>query len=280
MKLCAFPTSEPILLRFLAYLGKKCLSHRTIKVYLAAIRHYHVVEGYNYCGCTPRMHLVIQGIKRCNGVVQRSRLPITADMLRVLKRAWRSNATSFDNIMLWADCNVGFFGFLRCGEFTLPDGEQYSDVIHLSLSAVSFDADSTPSIVSIRLKASKTDPFRVGVVIHLARTGQDICPVAALAAYVRRRGTKAGPLFQWEGGVPLRKSKFISAVRQALASQGVDSTKYAGHSFRIGAATTAAMHGVPESTIKLLGRWESSAYQTYIQTPREKLASLSKSLAR
>ena len=77
--------------------------------------------------------------------------------------------------------------------------------------------------------------------------------MAALAAYVRRRGTKAGPLFQWEGGVPLRKSKFIAAVRQALASQGVDSTKYAGHSFRIGAATIAAMHGVPESTIKLLG---------------------------
>ena len=101
---------------------------------------------------------MIQGIKRCNGVVQRSRLPITADMLRVLKRAWRSNATSFDNIMLWAACNVGFLlVFLRCGEFTLPDGEQYSDAIHLSLSAVSFDADSTPSIVSIRLKASKTD---------------------------------------------------------------------------------------------------------------------------
>ena len=97
---------------------------------------------------------------------------------------------------------------------------------------------------------------------------------------MRRKGTKAGLLFQWEGGSPLRKSKFIAAVRQALASQGVDSTKYAGHSFQIGAATTAAMRGVPKSTIKLLGRRESSAYQIYIQTPRQELASLSKSLAR
>ena len=41
----------------------------------------------------------------------------------------------------------------------------------------------------------------------------------ALAVYVRQRGTKEGPLFQWEGGRPLVESKFIVAVRQVLNSQ-------------------------------------------------------------
>ena len=48
-----------------------------------------------------------------------------------------------------------------------------------------------------------------------------------------------------------------------------------GHSFRIGAATTAALRGVEDSVIKMLGRWESSAYQRYLRTPRKSLAALS-----
>ena len=39
-----------------------------------------------------------------------------------------------------------------------------------------------------------------------------------------------------------------------------DSHKYAGHSYRIGAATTASLCGIQDSTIKMLGRWQSSAY--------------------
>ena len=36
--------------------------------------------------------------------------------------------------------------------------------------------------------------------------------------------------------------------------------KYSGHSFRIGAATTAAAKGIEDCIIKILGWWESLAY--------------------
>ena len=55
--------------------------------------------------------------------------------------------------------------------------------------------------------------------------------------------------------------------------------QYAGHSFRIGAATTAAAAGVEDSIIKTLGRWESAAYLLYLRIPRERLAALSKLLS-
>ena len=42
---------------------------------------------------------------------------------------------------------------------------------------------------------------------------------------------------------------------------------YSGHSFRAGAATTAAKAGVEDSVIKALGRWESSAYLIYMRLP-------------
>ncbi len=52
---------------------------------------------------------------------------------------------------------------------------------------------------------------------------------------------------------------------------------YAGHSFRIGAATTASYYGIPEALIKTMGRWESAAYLLYIRTPREQLCTVARS---
>ena len=76
-----------------------------------------------------------------------------------------------------------------------------------------------------------------------------------------------------------QKSKFTARFRQLLDQAGVDSTPYAGHSFRIGAATTAAAKGVEDSLIQTLGRWKSSAYLTYVRLPPENLAAVSHILA-
>jgi hypothetical protein len=63
-------------------------------------------------------------------------------------------------------------------------------------------------------------------------------------------------------------------MKEALISAGVDCSPYSGHSFRSGAATTAAKQGISDATIKMLGRWKSSAYQLYI----EQLAAYSRRL--
>lgn len=94
-------------------------------------------------------------------------------------------------------------------------------------------------------------------------------------AYLAKRGNAPGFLSKFESGKPLTKAKFVASVKEALASAGVDSYKYAGHSFRIGAATTAHLRGIDDAIIKMLGRWESSAYLLYVRTPRDRLASLS-----
>ena len=77
--------------------------------------------------------------------------------------------------------------------------------------------------------------------------------------------------------VVLLLNKLSSSVQSILLGAGY-SGSYFGHSFRIGAATTAEAHGIPDHLIKTLGRWSSNAYQIYIPTPVSSIVSVSSQL--
>ena len=129
------------------------------------------------------------------------------------------------------------------------------------------DSPDNPTVLSVRLKASKTDPFQKGITLYIGRVSSDLCPVSAILAYLSSRGKKNGPLFLFTDGRPLTRQLFVTAVRDALRRVEVNAGCYAGHSFRIGAATTAAARGLEDSTIQTLGRWKSLAYLEYIRIP-------------
>ena len=260
---------------FIAYLGKENLSHKTIKSYIAAIRHMHIAYGLQFHGISPRTHLIIRGIRRVQGEKQLTRLPVTPDILRAIKAVFAAHPADYANRMYWAAVCLAFFGFLRCGEFTVSDSDSFDPSVHLSVEDVAFDNASNPSSVSVIIKASKTDPFRQGVTLYLGKTDKDLCPVLAMSDYLCIRGALPGPLFRLPNGQPLRRKNLIETVRVALTKSGFNASHYSGHSFRIGAATTAAKNGIQDNVIKMLGRWESSAYQLYIRTPRSELSAFS-----
>ena len=80
-------------------------------------------------------------------------------------------------------------------------------------------------------------------------------------------------------GLFLTRENFVAVVRRALEAAGLEASEFNGHSFRIGAATTAASRGMEDSMIKTLGCWESDAYQRYVRIPRQDLAYYTKVLA-
>ena len=83
-----------------------------------------------------------------------------------------------------------------------------------------------------------------------------------------REQAKTRAFFGCNDGRLLTRELFVRELRIALKSVGIEAEKFAGHSFRIGAAaTTAATCGMPDSLIQTLGRWKSSAYTLYIRTP-------------
>ena len=233
------PVSEVVLCGFVSHLADEGLKHRTIKTYLSGVRYHQSRSGYSD--------------------------PFQGTLLPRL-----------DYVM---KCCLCFFGFLRAGEMTVPGDSEYDPQAHLSLGDIALDDNRRPSLVRVTIKQSKTDPFRKGIDIFVGRTGTDLCPVAALLGYLETRGSAPGPLFVFADGRLLTRQRFVDRVREALRKAGVDHSKYCGHSFRIGAATTAAAKGVEDCIIKTLGRWESLAYLQYIKLPREQLGGYSVLLA-
>ena len=149
----------------------------------------------------------------------------------------------------------------------------------MSCADIAIDSHLNPTTIRVYIKCSKTDQFHEGIHIYISKTDNDLCLVAAMVSYLAHRPSSPGPLFILKDGRVLTKSKLIELVRQALQQAGIQSKTYSGHSFRIGAATTAAARGIPESLIKTLGRWKSDAYQAYIKLPIQSLAQVSQSIA-
>lgn len=273
------PATENTIALFIAHLGSQQISYKTIKSYLAAVRHLHISHGLSFVGASPRSQLIIRGIRRVQGDPPTApRLPITPALLRVIKAKLAANPLDYDNQLYWAAMCLAFFGFLRCGELTIPNHQPFDPAVHMSIQDITVDAN--PPGLSVHIKASKTDPFRLGVTLHLGQTGVDLCPVAAMSDFLSVRGTSPGPLFRFRDGSGLHRQQLVTTLRSALTDQGFNSSQYCGHSFRIGAATTAAQNGIADCTIKMLGRWESTAYQLYVRTPRTDLASYTSKLTK
>ena len=275
-------TSEHRLCLFVSHLAEEGLSHKTIKSYLSAVRHLQIQAGLGdpFTATLPQLAYVLKGIRRQQGPRLKvdKRLPITPAELRILKDVWAKRSPFYDAAMLWAAVCTGFFGFMRAREFTVSSVAAFDASVHLAPQDVSIDSHVTPSVVRIHLKQSKTDPFRQGVNIFLGRSKQEICPVAALLSYMALRGNAQGPLFLYDDGTSLSRNRLVREVQRALTEAGRECTGFTGHSFRIGAATTAKARGLDDSTIKALGRCKSTAFESYIRIPGSSLAGFSQSL--
>ena len=252
------PRGSPDIL-FVTELSQTLVVYNSVRTYLAGVRHFHVVNSAgNPLQDKLRLQLALAGIHRWNPKAGGTRLPITPLVLRAIKKVLDAASTDYQNILLWAACCVGFFRFMRLGEFTLT-----------SRSTTAFNPTCMPSVsiqdVAINSHSNPTPSIPPRSIIYLSRTGTDLCPVSALLAYFTICGDVPGPLFIHQDKSPLTKHKLILMLRSTLQEAGINATYYSGHSFRIRAAMKAAVCGISETIITQMGRWRSSAYQAYIK---------------
>lgn len=259
-------TSWPIpveqLMQFCVYQQGKGLAVKSIRGQLTALAFYSKARGVTESTGDFRIRKMLEGWSREAVRQPDGRQPISPGVLKGLVGVWREICKSdFEAALFHSAALVAFFGALRISELI---ARSKSDSTRKALQRG--DVAFTEGTVSIRIRGSKTDQKQKGATIQLGRcSDSELCPVTALGRYLELRGTEPGFLFCHEDGSPLTKYQFWAVTGQALARLGLQGVKFGTHSFRIGAASTAAAMGYPITAIQKVGRWRSAAYRSYVR---------------
>ena len=272
--------------------------------YLAGVRSYQVDRGLTVSDDVfhhPRLRRIIDGARNIFGETsRRDRYLLTRDILiRILSLPPAPlegplDSLDIDTVLealaVRASFTLAFAAFLRIGEFTYSAAE-LADWQRLSprfLTRQSVTISSSGYSLHLVIPQSKTDTAsaRRGVTLVIARSdAEDVaCPVQAMAGYLASTALFAlpcSPLFfrtntSHTKVVPWTRAYVLRRLNLCLEQAGIDARGYSGHSFRQGAATSAALSNLGSHEIQLLWRWKSDALKAYIDTPPERLHALSR----
>ena len=143
------------------------VQYRTVKLYLAAIANFYVEQGMPLrTDNTFQLHHILKGIKRTSTSQQRTRRPITIQILSEISDLLRpAFSEELDTIMLWPAFTFAFFGFLRVSEFTCSSSKSFLAVKDVVL----VPNIQNPDHIKVRIKQSKTDPFREGTTLTILK---------------------------------------------------------------------------------------------------------------
>lgn len=248
----ALPAPADAVIAWLAALADAGARASTIGVKLAAIRFAHQSQATDPTAL-PAVRLVWQGIRRTIGTAQRQKAPVTLDDLRAMARACGDDLRGKRDRALLL---VGWAGAFRRSELVGLDVED------LRINGV----------LRVTLRRSKTDQEGAGSVKVIPAIGGDLCPVAALRAWLDAASIASGAVFRsvdrWGHVRASRLSdRDVARIVKRLAERaGLDPRQFAGHSLRAGFVTTAAKVGVPEWQIQeVTGHRSSDVLRRYIR---------------
>ena len=220
---------------------------------------------------------VLEAVKRILNHRSQKKLALTVEQLR-LAAEFLNEKRSLKNIRMRVIMIISFAGFLR---FSECQNLRRSDIKILNDYALIF------------IEKSKTDVYREGHWIMIAKTNSDLCPVSNLAYYLEKANIDAlSDEFIFRRITNVRnqerlrsKNKPISytSIRDhfivVLKSIKLDAKLFGLHSLRSGGASAAANMGVPDRLIQKHGRWKTVGIKNrYISEDVDSILFISRNL--
>lgn len=240
-----------------------------------SIKWYHDLFGLDSPTDSKLVCNVLEAGKRLLSRPVVKKEPITVDiLLNMYNKEYKVN--DIRNQRIICACLVAFAGLMRSAEL---------------LSIKVCDIMFYETYMALFIESSKTDKYRDGSWIAIARTGTCLCPVGNLEKLLRWAQLKDSDyvfcnLTRSKNGYVVRKQKkamsysnFRDEFKRVISPYVEDINKYCLHSLRSGGASCAANNGVKDRMFKRHGRWLSdSAKDGYVKDKLQDLLTVSLSL--
>ena len=258
----SWPATISDVVFYIAFLAKKHWAHSTISVHMSAISFLHKINNWS----DPTNAFIIKKLKEGSRRVSSNpdnRRPITFPLLKAIVGMLPAMCSSSYEVTLFKSAFLlAFFGFLRVGEYACLSKNRLSNHV-INIEDVSVIGGQC---VSIHLHHSKADQRGKGADITIVHSPDKVCcPLQALQSFLAIRPPVKGPLFIHFNQEPMTMFQISSMLKKIVHTLGLPKEDFSPHSFRIGAATSAAMGGASDESIQKMGRWSSDAFQAYIR---------------
>ena len=271
------PADECHIALFLASLYQQEESADVIELCYYAIQFHHKLYLADDIFPSVLCQNIVKAAKR-NRKKKKKKEPITVnDLHKVFKLTGEKDCSLLD-LRTSTMMVLSFVGFLR-----------YSEVSELC------DFEFHETYLRIFIEKSKTDIYRDGHWLFIAKLDSNICPVKLSKLYLSRTEIKpdseeylfrAVTYFKRLSKHKLRKNNLpisYSSARQnmltVLDNVGLNSKNFGLHSLRSGGATVATNNGVKDRLFKRHGRWKSDkAKDGYVKDDLVQLLSVSENL--
>ena len=253
-----FPAKNAHVITYLAHLYMLDYAPATLLVKVSAITYIHKLSNFSDpCNCFLIKHM-LTGAKKLKCKPDNRKPILLPDLYKLVDNVEKLNISPYNKWLIKAMFLLAFHAFLRVGEITQRKTEdhnlQYSDLTWEGISAI------------IHMKTYKHSNNRP-VFLRIDKQTSRFCPIYTLRTYLSLRGSCPGPLFCLSDGQAVSRTQFTRWLQLAVTAAGLSSTSFKSHSFRIGAATTAASLGMTDEQIRLMGRWHSDSFKKYMRIP-------------
>jgi site-specific recombinase XerD len=249
-----FPATPVHVNLFASHLFQKGYAPSTITTRVSAIAFWHKMYGYE----DPTEHFLV----RRNLLCMKHKKPqidprpplLLSDLHKLVDAVQAFGWSAYTQSLIRAMLLVSFHAFLRPGEMTKSiNSIQFSNIL------------VTKKFLKIKLFRYKHSKGK-SAILKVKAVGSSYCPVRALSIFLVHRGDLPGNLFCDVFSRPVSYNWYSKIFKMLVLSAKINHA-FRPHCARIGAATQAAINGVPEDQIKRMGRWISSAYGKYLRLP-------------
>lgn len=285
-----FPMDKKGVLIYVGWLlGTRGVKGSTVESYLSGLRMAHLSKGFDIPCLRPDViKSILGGAKNLSAIEDRAgnkpmRLPVTLDMLKLLKHELNDlEETTHFKRMTWAIACIMFFGAFRVHEILSRKPDSYDPDFTCLQGDIVLHKAAGIRTLQILLKSPKENRVGNKVIVDVYENGSGCCPIQAFEK-LQARGSmskRGEPAFMLESGKAYTGALLNSTLKKCLGKYiAPEKGHISSHSFRSGLASMLGSLGFSDEDVKAIGRWSSSAFETYMRLPRTKRAAMARRIA-